>query len=605
MKRRRTSTSGSILVTVLATMVVLAGLVATAITITGAFTRNAARSRAMSQGLAIGDGAMQMLYADWQAQSRSYALTNPGAPLPTFTPSTNCRPTSAEFPGFQTYTAGANKLMVDPATFGITPVLLNGASTKATGTSATVATYFYKAKVDVTAPALTKPTATQLRRIFEQQFESAWRYYAFSEFDLEAQPEGSPLAMNGDMHSNGSIYSGTDWLTVAGLASSSKGFVNGWAPGDSTNASRTVSMPIFSTSAPVIASRRDLLGVDPQSFDTTDANLNNDNHREVIERPVTSGGGAGPDPMSGNRLYDQAGIKILVDAANTLTIMDQAGTVHSSPGDPFFVAVNDAITTAQAIQDGREAATVRLTTLDISKITAAVDSGTLVFNGIIYISDTSASPTAQRGIRLWRGARLPAAGLTVATDNPIYIWGDYNTGGDYATSADTAPATQPDANTTGNPSTAASAVAPYIPAPAAVISDATTILSNAWVDANSTNSLPTRLPANTTVNAGLATGSVATDAGSSTYGQGLEGMVRFLENWNPPDLGGGGPQRRFTYYGSLLSLWRAQQADGAYSYGTYYTVPANYWFYDTRFLSTPPKPSFGIMSFNKGRWYLE
>ena len=45
---------------------------------------------------------------------------------------------------------------------------------------------------------------------------------------------------------------------------------------------------------PVIASRRDLLGVDPQRFDATDANLNNDDYRELIERPVTSGAGAGP-----------------------------------------------------------------------------------------------------------------------------------------------------------------------------------------------------------------------------------------------------------------------------------------------------------------------
>ena len=164
MKRRRASTSGSILLTVLATMVVLAGLVAAAITITGEFTRHAARSRAMSQALAIGDGSLQMLYADWQAQSRSYALANPGAPLPAFTPATNCRPTAAEFPGLQTYAAGANKLMVDPATFGIAPIMLTGTATKAAGTSASVASYYYKASVDVTAPALTKPVTTHLRR---------------------------------------------------------------------------------------------------------------------------------------------------------------------------------------------------------------------------------------------------------------------------------------------------------------------------------------------------------------------------------------------------------------------------------------------------------
>ena len=193
----------------------------------------------------------------------------------------------------------------------------------------------------------------------------------------------------------------------------------------------------------------------------------------------------------------------------------------------------------------------------------------------------------------------------MATDNPVYIWGDYNTGGTYTAASDTAPVTQPDSNTLGNPATAANAVTGYTPPPAAIFADAATILSNAWVDASSTSSLSTRQPLSTTVNAGLATGSVATNTVSSTYGQGVEGLVRYLENWNPVDLGGAGPQQRLTYYGSLISLWRAQQATGSYSYGIYHTVPANYWFYDTRFLNNPPQPSLGVMSFNKGRWYLE
>jgi hypothetical protein len=605
MKARRASTAGGILFTVLATMTVLAALVAGAITLTGQFTRNAARSRAMAQALAVGDGAMQMLYADWQVQSRDYAIANPLTPLPSFTPSSTCLPTGAEFPGLQSYFTGANRLMIDPASYNLTPIVLSGTSTKATGTSPSVAIYYYKASVDVTSPALTRPVTTQLRRVFEQQIESAWRYQTFYEFDLEAQPDGSPLAMNGDVHSNGNLYSGTDWLSIAGQASSAKGFINGWAPGDADNASRPTTMPTFSGGQPVVAARKDLLGIDPQSLDATDANLNNDDYRELIERPVTSGSGAGPDPFSGNRLYEQAGIKVLVDAANGLTVMDQSGTVHSSPTDPFFTTIQSAIITGQTIQDGREAANVRLTTLDVSKITDAVNAGTLTFNGIIFISDTSATPAAKRGVRLWRGARLPASGLTVATDNPVYIWGDYNTGGTYATATDNAPTTQPDSNTNGNPANAPSSVIGYTPAPAAVFGDATTILSNAWIDANSTNSLPTRLPTNTTVNAGLTTGSVATNTVTNTFGLGVEGMVRFLENWKPADLGGGGPQARFTYYGSLISLWRAQQASGAYSYGTYYTVPANHWFYDTHFLTNPPKPLLGIMSFSKGRWYLE
>jgi hypothetical protein len=349
-----------------------------------------------------------------------------------------------------------------------------------------------------------------------------------------------------------------------------------------------------------VNSRRDLFGVEPASFDTGDTNANNDGYRELIERPA----GGGADPLAGRRLYDQAGIKILVDAANALTIMDQSGTIHSNPADPFYASVQSAIITGQSVQDGREAATVRVATVDVSKLTAAVDAGTLTFNGILYISDTSASPTAKRAVRLWRGARLPATGLTVATDNPIYVWGDYNTGGTYTNPTDTATAVQPDTNTDGSPVNAANTLAGYTPAPAAIFSDSTTILSNAWDDATASSSLSTRLAANTTVNSGIVTGSVATDA-TNGYGQGLEGMIRFLENWKPADLGGGGPQKRFTNHGALLNWWRVQQANGAYSYGSYYTAPASQWFYEKRFGTNPPAPDLRILSFAKGRWYLE
>ncbi|MEA3210056.1 MAG: hypothetical protein QOE70_3113 [Chthoniobacter sp.] len=597
--------SGSILIPVLATMFIVAALVAGAFALTGQFTRNTARSTALGQAQALGEGALQMLYADWQTQSRANAATSPLTPITSFTPSSNCRPSAAEFPDLRPYSPGANQWMIDPGTYGVMPLLLNGSSHQASGASASASTYYYKASVDVTAPALGKSITVQLRRNFEQQIESAWRYMTFFEQDLEAQPENSPLILGGDIHSNGHLYSGTDSLTVTGLPTSAAGFINGWAPGDSANAARPITIPHFDGGPPELTSRKDLLGIDVAVIDKTDLNANNDDYRELIEIPATSGAGAGPDPFASNRLYEQAGIKVLVDAANKLTIMDQSGTVHSSPVDPFFIAVSGAINTGQSIQDGREAADVRLATIDVSRITAAVESGALTFNGILYISDISASATAKRGIRLWRGATLPAGGLTVATDNPVYVWGDYNTGGTYATDTDTTPVTQPPANIDGNPSTAPSAVSGYTPPPAAIFSDATTILSNAWSDALSTMSLSTRLPANTTINAGLATGSVATSTATNTFGLGVEGMMRFLENWNPPDLGSSGPHRRLTYHGALLSLWRAQQATGVYSYGAFYTAPFNYWFYNSGFLNHPPKPFLGLLSFSKGRWYCE
>ena len=159
----------------------------------------------------------------------------------------------------------------------------------------------------------------------------------------------------------------------------------------------------------------------------------------------------------------------------------------------------------------------------------------------------------------------------------------------------------------GNLPNVANTVTGYTAAPAAIFSDATTILSNAWLDSHSTSSIGSsnRYPANTTVNAGFASGSTASDPNTGTFGLGVEGLVRFLEDWKPADIWASGIEKRFTYYGSFISLWRAQQATGGWSYGYFYTVPYSYQYFDTHYLTNPPRPFLGVMSFSRGRWYLE
>ncbi len=174
---------------------------------------------------------------------------------------------------------------------------------------------------------------------------------------------------------------------------------------------------------------------------------------------------------------------------------------------------------------------------------------------IVYITFTNASTTnANRdypAVRIINGATLRAP-ITIATDRPLYIQGNYNTIGWQ---------------------------------PASFIADALTILSNAWNDGTGSHPVPTSgtnsnagggsdrtNPAKsgasaTTVYAAIAAGHSATPCdwqrsgcsvptpppatSGGSYGGGLENFPRFLENWNGIAM---------VYRGSLVSLFQSRYA---------------------------------------------
>ena len=300
------------------------------------------------------------------------------------------------------------------------------------------------------------------------------------------------------------------------------------------------------------------------------------------------------------RFQTQAGVVITIDASNAVKIYNGAGTdiTNATTGTDktMRVAIQSAITTNQTITDNREGATtgnasVRLATLDVGVISTAINASKFgnTFNGVIYITDTSAGSTGltnKRGIRLKNGGSLPngshgAAGLTIASANPVYVQGDYNTG--------TVGATQPPSNS-GDPTQPT--VAGYTRQPAAIIADAVNILSNTWIDANS-GSVPAA--SNTTINAGIISGIVP--SGSGYYSGGVENFPRFLEDWS------GGTT--FTYYGSMLELYNSQQAIGHWGAANVYSPPNRAWYFDTNFLSKPPPGVLASYDYIRSRWYTE
>ena len=221
---------------------------------------------------------------------------------------------------------------------------------------------------------------------------------------------------------------------------------------------------------------------------------------------------------------------------------------------------------------------------------------------IIYINFTNLGGNTNRdfvAVRLRQGTQLPkpgiaadTGGLSMVTERPMYVLGDYNT---------------------------------TIWRPAAIMGDAITFLSNppnaamaqtpsglasrcsaqaGWCDTLQTT-FQQRTARATTVNAALLVGHSATPcdyarAGCSApaYGGGLENLPRFLENW-------GGVTFRYT--GSLVSLYQSRFAFGlwgnstnvGFANGAYYSAPTRQWSFDVNFRFPerlpPGTPSVGTV----------
>jgi hypothetical protein len=568
--------SGNALAVALVVIATLGACVAGALTLSVNVGRHAQRSRAWIDGTAIGLGALELSFSSWRQICRaSYATDLPASSFASIP-----APATSNFPAISTFTISNYTIQaVDPQLNVVT-----GTPVAAVGQNPSNKSVYYMASADVSIPVIPGYVVTKVRRVFEKQSLSPWSYAIFFNDPLEIHP-GPPFTVTGWVHSNSMLYTGSSALTFASKVTYTGGWKIGFMPGDGTHT--TALSPFWPKDAPPASDQsHQPFGLDPsQSFNTTDANPNNDGWRELIERatlPLASY----PDPIANSRYYNQAGIKVLIAADGSRTVK---GADDNPANATLFSTIDNAIT-IQTIQDNREGGTVRLATLDVSAIynggSYATDNskGLKGFNGIIYIVDTSASSTVRRGIRLKNGALVANGGLTVASENPIYIQGNYNTG-------------------SGTPPSNASPVDPTKPTvsgynrqSSAVIGDAVYILSNAWNDSNASSNLSARVASNTTVNAAILAGIVPTGTVGSNYSGGVENFPRFLEDWTGKD---------FTYYGSMVELYPSAQATGIWGKANVYVPPNRHWYFDPNFQVTPPPGSLMITNYIKGRWSLQ
>jgi hypothetical protein len=217
-------------------------------------------------------------------------------------------------------------------------------------------------------------------------------------------------------------------------------------------------------------------------------------------------------------------------------------------------------------------------------------STTKGWNGIVYITDTSGSSTAKRAVQIINGAKVPTGGITIASNNPVYIRGDFNTGR-------VAGSSEPPSNT-GNPSDPDAGG--YTRQPASIIADAITVLSNNW-DHDGSPALGSRVASNTTINAALMAGNVPSDG--TSYSGGAENFVRLLENWSG---------KTFTYYGSMICLYASQQGTGTWGKANVYSPGSLNFFYDSNLSVdsqgnpvTVPGYVSTVAYLQQQRWYLQ
>jgi len=622
--RKQSASTLIVVMSITATLMVIAGIAAE---YTMGITRSVRRSNTLESAIATGDSCLDILFGNWRSICRQQGNVNQALPTNSFT--SIPLPTSSLFPNIPNFGARAadyyGASLANPPTISnfkvvaadaewnplssaaATPIPMLGPS----GTT-TTAVFNYIASADITLPAVTGNVVAKVRRVFQKQQISPWNFALFYVDPLEIHP-GPQFTVTGPVHTNSDLYTGHNTLTFSGKVTFGSDWFINFKPGDGTHP-ETPQSPTYPSNLPPARSQAlQPFGMDSTSiFNTTDSNPNNDSWVELIQPPVAGF----PDPLAGTRYWDQANVVIQVSdnpssstkgfdgtKGDDLVIIgtpNSDGTV-TSLGPPvtgsdnrttaqknLYNALTGAISTNQTIQDNREGANIRVATLDVSRLEIPASGNPTYTAGIaaittapiIYMYDSSATSSARRGIRIKNGTKIPTSGLTVASNNPVYIQGDFNTGG-----------TPP--SDSGNPSDATTPqVSGYTRAPASILADAVNILSNSWSDSRS-GTMPAAT--NTTVNVAIIAGTVPTApvGGDGSYSGGAENFPRFLEDWSSAAL---------TYYGSMVELYQSKQSIGEWGKANVYNPPTRQWYFDSNFQTKPPPGSIMIYTYVKGRW---
>jgi hypothetical protein len=418
----------------------------------------------------------------------------------------------------------------------------------------------YVQKYEVSCNVSRPGQHARISRGVEHQFIPLFQFGVFYQNDLEMLP-GPSMTFAGRVHSNGDIYvgAGTDlyfnsFVTAVGqiwhrrkdgtaVSTGPVYFKDYWGANQNMNRSGywlDSSRPTWQTEA--ISRwggmvRDSSMSVQPLVLPLPQAGQN---QIEIIQRGLFSD----PPELRNARYYWKATIRVL------------DGVAYDTMGQVINMGAGTLGT--GSFYDQREQRTMHTTEFNVS---AMITNHTVPTNGIIYISGSNMGDA----VRIINAGTLPTGGLTIASDNPIYVKGNYN-------------------NTAKKSSS--------------IIGDAVTCLSANWLDSRSTQPYTNRVACETTVNSSIMTGNretILNGGYSGNYNGGLENVIRFLEKWD---------NIWFHYRGSINDLWYSAQATGAWQTGVYYSAPKRDWGFDADLLapSNWPPGSPRLHTVQRGAW---
>jgi hypothetical protein len=416
--------------------------------------------------------------------------------------------------------------------------------------------------------------------VLEMHFKSRvvplFQFAAFYDKDLEILP-WPDLFLEGPVHSNGDLYVGSNGtLDIMGQLTVADDLFHGRKDADlCMSGDVQVADPDDQTAIPGCSGGRTLIA----QSDVTAWNgmINTD------VTPLTLPPPEALDPVAGRAYWDSADVRIVLDVngAPAIQVRDANGSVNVA--DSATLNACGVVAASKTFYDNREGELIDMLDVDVQGLLTCLHNSNLMGydiddttdGGLVWhltVDGPASSVVNNYGVRLTNGNELvsPAAGspavagLTVATDQAMYVQGHFN---------------------------AVNKI------PAAVLADSLNVLSDGWSDdANSALPLATnRVATATTINAAFLTGTDTTGGAegaagrdSGGYNGGLENFFRLHEKWTGVTL---------TYRGSFVSLDNPRHVDGAWTHGApYYTAPARDWNFDLDFedalLMPPLSPVF-------------
>ncbi|MDZ4816389.1 MAG: hypothetical protein SGI71_09010 [Verrucomicrobiota bacterium] len=470
------------------------------------------------------------------------------------------------------------------------------------------------------------PIVVKIQREIKYTIKPLFQYAIFYNQDLELY-NGPNMIIDGKVHSNGKLYfwGKSTGSVVYGLLTNygAVSHVNGLfltASLDSSNTSGS-NKNTYLGGQPFATSKE----TPPGDFEINTNNPNTSGGaRELIERPDA---GYGDEQVGAERMYNKAGLKVIVNSTGGVEYRDLNNVIISNAAVNYPVLTN-VFLPGKKMSDFRwnddvnnpSAAISNVTTIDIDvgKLAAAANSnGIPGFNGIVYACYSDGSPVTKRGVRLINGASIPTQGLTVVTENPMYVVGDYNTGG-------TAQNVPSNVSNTGATFLSGASTKPS----SSLMGDAITVVSSNWFANNYNTNIThinktvtgdygifTRNAKATTINAAMIAGIVQSktvftnSVSSNWYSGGAHNYIRLLEDWSN-ETSANVNNTLLTVNGSMVNLFYSQQATTRFIANEvkydYYHPPRRRWMYDTNFndfAKLPPGTPL-TRSIKKSQWSL-